>query len=257
MGSLSKNLPSDITSYDLLKTFAIITMIIDHIGAYMMPEFIELRAIGRLSAPVWFFLIGYALNRKLELRLWIGAIILMIGHYLINEETLPLNILFTFLLIRLTLNPLMKFLEIEFLRVLIFFIPLFVLSIFTMDYIEYGVLGYYCAISGYLVRHKDRLNMDNKQITILVLLAFIAYWMNQTLLFGFNSMNSAFVLFSFFILATILSEFKSKTYPELTEKLGSMKHVVFLTGRRTLEIYVIHVLAFKAFGAFVLGLDVP
>ena len=257
MGSPSKELPSEITSYDLLKTFAIVTMIIDHVGAYMMPEFTELRAIGRLSAPVWFFLIGYAMNRKLELRLWIGGLILMAGHYLINEATLPINILFTFLIIRLTLNPLMKFLEVEFLRIAIFFIPLFILSVLTLDYFEYGTLGFYCAIIGYLVRRQNDLTITSKQITILAIMAFGFYWLNQTLLFGFSSMNSAFVMFCFIPLAVYLSEFQSKTYPELTSKLGPFKHAIFLTGRRTLEIYVIHVILFKAIGVYVLGLEIP
>lgn len=77
------------------------------------------------------------------------------------------------------------------------------------------------------------------------------------MLFEFNTMNSAFVMIAFIPLALFLCEFQSKTYPELTKKLGTWKPVLLLSGRRTLEIYVIHVIAFKAFGAFVLGVDVP
>lgn len=44
--------------YDYLKIFAIIAMIVDHIGYFLYPDVMELRMIGRWSFPVFFFLIG-------------------------------------------------------------------------------------------------------------------------------------------------------------------------------------------------------
>lgn len=44
--------------YDYLKVFAICLMIVDHIGFFLYPDIIELRAIWRLSFPLFFLLIG-------------------------------------------------------------------------------------------------------------------------------------------------------------------------------------------------------
>lgn len=40
-----------------LKIIALITMIIDHIGAFLFPQYILLRVIGRISFPIFAFLI--------------------------------------------------------------------------------------------------------------------------------------------------------------------------------------------------------
>ena len=55
---MDKALPKNITSYDLFKTLALVLMIADHIGFYFYPNELWLRAFGRLSAPMWLFLIG-------------------------------------------------------------------------------------------------------------------------------------------------------------------------------------------------------
>lgn len=248
-----KTLPDCVTSYDLLKTFAIITMIIDHVGAYMVPDILELRAIGRLSAPVWFFLIGYALNRKLEMRLWIWGVLLAAGVFAIDQTTLPINILFTFLLIRATLNPLMSLVETSFMKLALTFLAMFILTFVTFTYFEYGAAGYLCAMIGYLARHKDRLKINSDQLIILSVIAFVLYAIFQCLLFQFTQIQSLLVLGAFLVMASLLVYFRSETYPEMLKNNPILKQLIFLTGRRTLEIYVIHILIFKAFGIYVLG----
>lgn len=63
-----------------LKLIAIITMLIDHIGATMFPEHIGLRIIGRIAFPIFCFLIveGYFHTRDVKkylIRLFIFALI--------------------------------------------------------------------------------------------------------------------------------------------------------------------------------------
>lgn len=67
-------------SADKLKVMALILMIIDHIGAILLPEYRILRYIGRLSFPIYCFLIaeGFSYTKnvyKYMLRLIILAVI--------------------------------------------------------------------------------------------------------------------------------------------------------------------------------------
>ncbi|MBQ7074369.1 hypothetical protein IJM86_04975 [bacterium] len=43
--------------YDYLKVLAIITMIIDHLGYYLFPEFLWMRLVGRIAFPIFLFLV--------------------------------------------------------------------------------------------------------------------------------------------------------------------------------------------------------
>ena len=67
----TKTLSSYLTSYDLLKTLALVLMVIDHIGYFFYPEEMWWRVLGRLSVPIWFFLIGYA-NARDCFGLWLA-----------------------------------------------------------------------------------------------------------------------------------------------------------------------------------------
>lgn len=48
---------------DLLKTLAIIALIIDHLGLYFFPKYQIFRAIGRFAMPIFGFFVGYNYNK--------------------------------------------------------------------------------------------------------------------------------------------------------------------------------------------------
>lgn len=90
-----------------LKWIALITMIIDHIGAVFFPQFIWLRYIGRLSMPIYAFLLvqGYLHTRDFKryaIRIAFFAILSEVPYdhlfYGVWLEFHDQNILFTLLL---------------------------------------------------------------------------------------------------------------------------------------------------------------
>lgn len=98
-----------LSNFDL-KIIAIITMTIDHIGAIMYPNIDIFRIIGRVSFPIFAFLLVEGFNHtsnklKYFLRLILFAIITQpIYDYTFNNH--ELNILFTFSLSFLLLSSL-------------------------------------------------------------------------------------------------------------------------------------------------------
>lgn len=63
-----KNESLTIKRNEFLKLFAIITMIIDHIGAILFPQFRVFRIIGRLAFPIfcYFLVIGFHMTKDLK-----------------------------------------------------------------------------------------------------------------------------------------------------------------------------------------------
>jgi len=80
-----------------LKLLAVVLMVIDHIGFFIFPQYTILRVIGRLSFPLFGFLIanGYKYTRdkkKYFIRLFVFANIIQIPSLFM---TIPVNIFYT------------------------------------------------------------------------------------------------------------------------------------------------------------------
>lgn len=86
-----------------LKLIAIITMLIDHMGAILFPEAQVMRIIGRLAFPIFAYFIGEGFFKtkdvkKYQWRLLIFAIISQLPFYLAFNHKFYLNIFFTLFL---------------------------------------------------------------------------------------------------------------------------------------------------------------
>lgn len=250
----SKVLPRDITSYDLLKAFAVVIMIIDHIGFYFFPEALWWRAVGRIGFPVWFFLVGHASGRDLPAKLLWGIGILTVGNILSGMPLFPLNALMTIALIRLVIDPVMAFALRSKLNLWGVGGVLFLLAIPTSMLSEYGTMALITAMFGYMVRHQDEIKND-EMIVQFMLFALLAFVVLQYLVFSFSVPQIAFVAFGTAIVRLRLYYFEAASYPEMTQKLAApLRAVIQICGRRTLEIYVVHLFVFKML-AMALGIE--
>ena len=87
---------------NVLKMIAVLSMLVDHIGAYFFPNILVFRIIGRLAFPIFAFFIaeGWKHTRskkKYFLTLCLFAIISQVPYYFL-KGAIYLNILFTFIL---------------------------------------------------------------------------------------------------------------------------------------------------------------
>jgi hypothetical protein len=241
------DLSQDITSYDLLKTFAIVTMLIDHVGIFFYPDIEEFRLIGRLSMPVWFFLIGYAQHKKLELRLWIWGFILLMGTGWMKDwyNLLPLNILFTFLLTRAVLDYVMIRAVKNFDALFGVFWLCILLIIPGLYFFEYSSYGFLFAAAGYLARHQKNITTISPQQTMLFMaMTTVTYTIGMAVMFKFDIVNTGFLSVLLLCECLCLLFFTRQTYPFTGVLPNTLKYILFLTGRRTLEVYVLHFLTF-------------
>jgi peptidoglycan/LPS O-acetylase OafA/YrhL len=87
---------------DWLKTIAIILVAVDHFGYFFMQDPDWWSAFGRMAAPVFFFLLGYAQSRTIPHRwIWLGAILTLLDSWNNDWAWMAPNILFSMVLIRL------------------------------------------------------------------------------------------------------------------------------------------------------------
>lgn len=141
-----------VNSHDMLKIAAISLMIIDHLGYYIFDNNSVMRLIGRSSAPLFYFLIGYTgkVNCKPSLFIY-GAILSLTGLYF--GHTFWINILYTFIFTHLILlyvptTKLPVFVSIGLI------IALVAANSFLYPYVEYGTLGIIIAITTHWLKEK-------------------------------------------------------------------------------------------------------
>ena len=94
-----------VATLDLLKAFAVVTMLADHVGLYLFPDQLWWRAAGRPTIVIFGFLIGFAGPRAVP-PVWIGlglGLTLLEGWTDSGDEGAALDTLISLALARLSL----------------------------------------------------------------------------------------------------------------------------------------------------------
>ena len=147
-----------------LQILAIVTMTIDHIGYYLLPDCLPLRIIGRLAFPIFAFMLVEGFKhthsrQKYFLRLLITAIISQIFVYLFAFRfgySYPHNVVFslTFALVTLICAEQGGFYIVA--------IPLLVLAVGAFE-CEYGIHGILLVLGIY---YADRVFANNRFLRV-------------------------------------------------------------------------------------------
>jgi len=174
-----------------LKILAIFLMTIDHIGYVLFPDIVLLRIIGRLSFPIFVFLIieGYkhTSNYKNFLtRLVLFALIIEIPNFIFNYSS-SMNIFFTLATGLITV----KILDIRKSRWLIPFIMV-ITSLLHFDYSTYGVLLFIL----FFHLQKFEFSFLNKFLIIVLFHLCLQIPLVSTII-NFNSNIQFYAIFSF------------------------------------------------------------
>lgn len=131
-----------------LKIIAILTMLIDHIGAVLLPQYLFLRIIGRIAFPIFCFLLveGFLHThniRNYALRLGLFALISEIpfdlAFYHAPFYWLHQNVFFTLFIGLLVLIGLDHFKKSGLIQFLIFILGLGAAKLLCVDYSFFGI----------------------------------------------------------------------------------------------------------------------
>ena len=161
---------------ELLKWIAIITMTIDHIGAFLYPEISVLRCIGRLSFPLFAYLLTLGMEntrniRNYFVRLFIFAFISQVPFFLALDSA-PFELLNIFF----TLSSGLLFVHFFKKNSLFTLIPLLASLVLPFDYGIYGI-----AVIGCMNILKENTKFGVFLLVLLNMLFLVPLWNIQFL----------------------------------------------------------------------------
>ncbi|MCC8370501.1 MAG: conjugal transfer protein TraX [Rickettsia endosymbiont of Stiretrus anchorago] len=171
---------------DLLKTLAIIAMIIDHIGLYLYPDLIILRIIGRTAMPVFCFFAGYNFYDKPKLRVIIWGILLQIYTTILFKQFITTNILISIYLGQCYIYCFRKSLTRFFYSGYCHVIIMIILWYISWAIIDYGTIVIAIMILGFIAKHEPKNLKLCCFVTILITLVHSALFM---LTIAFSDLN--------------------------------------------------------------------
>ncbi len=244
-----QSLPKELTSYDLLKSLAVILMICDHIGYFFFPEEMWFRTLGRLCLPIWFFLIGYARGDEVSKLFWIGAGLVVFSSIIAGQFLFPLNILFTLAFMRKFRNGVAKYGLVSAQALRGMFFILFLLSFLSAVIVEYGSLAMLIALVGFIARRKEAVyeRIERKYILMYVVAAFFTtYLMVGVQMPYMTGMQTLVLTLGYALLGVVLWRFKPMVFMDTRKYMaGSFVKIFQFMGRWSLEIYVVHIIALR------------
>lgn len=229
-------------THDMIKALAIISMIIDHVGWLYVDNNVYCRTIGRIAAPLFFFLIGYSKKYELTWKLYLSGVFLTGFLWYCRGFTFA-NILLVFLVIRWLFNRWNPSNSSWWVLALLF-VSLTPFFLMLCRFIEYGQLGLFWAIAGRLSIQKETKEAKN--------LAF--WWLVATMLSSFFWLGAVFKIFQYELATFILlleCLFLWAIMHYYVNRTWSVWHLtgypIMILSRFSLEIYVGHLIVLFLF----------
>lgn len=236
-------------SYDFLKLVALLAMFIDHAGYYLFLEAEWLRVIGRVSFPTFLFLVGYSRSTRFDVPLLVGAALVFISGGFASTPIIPLNILFTIVVVRLILAVLDRFPSLWkdltglWVAMTIFYLP-------TALLFEYGSTALMFACLGRFTREGRNGELG---IRVVWLYTLFFHLIAQQITFEFPLVLCVIMIILTIVMGIGLMQFRLTPlrFPEnnVSPVPNLREKITVLAGRNTLLLYVLHVIALQWWGS--------
>lgn len=232
--------------------FAIVGMIIDHVGFYFAPDMLWLRVL-RFCLFIWLIPIGYNIGRRPSLLMWQGVVLLAVMDLAAQFNPFPLSVLATMIAARYLVPDLMDILtrgKILFWAgqaVLIALIPV------TYGISDYGTLGIMAVMGGWILRDREappdapRAGRYVPSVPLYFSLLWLTAVITEQCTFEFSSAQLAFVCVSCALMLVQMTQLRQMLLNDLKMRSKDIvSRICQIVGHRTLEIYIIHRMLFVA-----------
>jgi hypothetical protein len=243
-----------VTTTDAWKLFAIAFVLIDHYGLFFDPENVWWRLFGRLASPVFFFFIGFARTRTVPWT-WVffGFVITAIDYWTAAGRQVLINILLNFALLRLALPFIERHIMPHPARLAATAIASAALIPVLDPVLEYGGEGWLWALFGL----SQRLLLEGGDAAarvrrnLLGLTAGLAYVVRERSDYGFDLLQSALLVL--FVVGLVLGLMRFRRMDLPWQPPPILRPLFTLTGRRTLEIYAVTLIAMQLLAYAIAG----
>jgi|SRR5208282_3180836 len=252
--------PHAVDNADWLKTVAIISVSVGHIGYFFIEDDDWWSVFGRLAAPTFFFLLGYARTRTVPLRwIWLGIILTLLESWNAGWTWVAPNILLSLALIR-SARPYVQILLQRHGWVAFAFLVSALLAVLPIaeKIADYGAEGWLWALFGLYQRmyvdgrsaadvdgpaqssappaHAMTENLGLMRLLACFVAAVVYVWQEQKE-FSFPQIHFAAFILEVCVLSPTLCLFQRG--PSRIQPPEAIACVLRFMGRRTLEIYAI------------------
>ncbi len=256
----SKRPAHAVDNTDWLKTAAIILVAVDHMGYFFIEDAQWWSVFGRLAAPPFFFLLGYAQTRTVSLHwIWLGVILTLLDSWNTGWTWVAPNILLSFALIRIARPYVQIFIQHHGWAAFALLVSaLFAVQPIAANIVDYGAEGWLWALFGFY----QRIYVDGRKATdvdgatqssaptthamtesvglVRLLACFVAavvyVWQEQRE-FSFSQIHFAAFILGLGVLSLSLCLFQRG--PSRIQPPESVASALRFIGRHTLEIYAI------------------
>jgi hypothetical protein len=240
---------ANVTTTDLLKFAGLAFVLADHFGLFFAPGDDWWRVFGRLAAPIFFFLMGFAKTRTIPWSWFaLGAILTALDVWTSDGiEDVTLNILFNFALIRLA----MPWLEANVLhrRWGLAGFALFCTAMIPLAglVLEYGAQGWLWALFGYVAREAIAAGGAQHRLrrNLLALWCCAVYAIVEIRDYEFDLVQAVTLSALVAALGIALIAFRRADALETSAPVARAFNWI---GRRTLEIYAVTLFAMQLGG---------
>jgi len=256
----STGTPYAVDNSDWLKTTAIILVAAGHFGYFFIEDAGWWSVFGRMAAPVFFFLMGYARSRTVPLRwIWLGVILTLLDSWNTDWTWVAPNILFSMALIRIARPSVKIFIQhYGWLAFAVLVFALFAVLPIAANIVDYGAEGWLWALFGLYQRmyvdgrsatdvdgtaqspatpaHAMTQNLSLMRLLACFVAAVVYVWQEQ-MEFSFSQVQLASVILGIGVLSLGLCLFLRG--PSRIQPPESIAGALHFMGRHTLEIYVI------------------
>jgi hypothetical protein len=238
---------ASITTTDLLKFAGLAFVFADHTGLFFAPDEDWWRVIGRVAAPIFFFLIGFARSGAVPwIWLALGAILTALDIYVSEGlDDVTLNILFNFALIRLAMPMIETHVLTRRWGAMALAVFCAVMIAPAAIVLEYGAEGWLWALFGIVAREaiaKDTADA-RLQRNLVAVFCVAVYLFVETRDFEFEPEHALALAALISVLAVVLIAFRRTV--ATTNAPAPVAAAFNWMGRRSLEIYAVSLFAMQ------------